>query len=320
MEYQKLISLIIPFYNVEAYIENCLRSVLNQTYSNLEIILVDDGSKDESRSIADRVSENDFRVKIITRLNGGLSAARNTGLEAATGDFIFYLDSDDYLKADCIAKLYDALKTNNADIAQANFYYDYKDHLLYDYSLAKEDLIFDNEQAMWELLKQDRIKNFAWGKLIKSSLAKSHSFEEGKYFEDVFWKYKIIHNCHKYIIVGEPLIYYVQREASISGNFSLRNLDQLEGDAERLVFIKNHYPNNFYNLALSKFQEKLLSFYRLSISLQKAHQATLKQEIIKYQDLYNFRQEEPTITSITSFLMKVKRKLIDRKKWKKIAK
>lgn len=315
-----LISIIIPFYNVEYYIENCIRSVLSQTYANLEIILVDDGSKDQSRSIAETIIHNDSRAVIITRLNGGLSAARNTGLEAATGDFIFYLDSDDCLKGDCIEKLYAALIENKADIAQANFYYDYPDYFLYDGTLGKQNLVFDRNQAMWELLKQDRVKNFAWGKLIKAALAKAHPFEEGKYFEDVFWKYKIINECHRYVIVGEPLVYYLQRDTSISGSFSSKNLHQLEGDEERLLFIKSNYPDNYYRFALLKFKEKLLTYHRLTDSLKDSHHFEFKIAMKKYVERYPFRGHSKILSKSRSLFTKILRKMGYRNKWKKINK
>ena len=111
------VSIIIPVYNVEKYLEKCIKSVLNQTYQNLEIILVDDGSKDKSAIICDEYMVKDNRITVIHKQNGGLSSARNAGIEVATGEAVFFLDSDDYISKECIEKLVKLMKKNSADIS-----------------------------------------------------------------------------------------------------------------------------------------------------------------------------------------------------------
>lgn len=242
-DHQQLISIVIPFYNVEAYIETCIRSVIAQTYTHLEIILVNDGSTDNSARNCSEFAKGDERITVINQANLGLSQARNAGTKVAKGEFVFYLDSDDYINKYCVEKLYESILRYSAEVAQANFYYDYPNHLLYDNILRGKDCVFSKDEAMRYLVKQEVIKNFAWGKLIRADIAKKHLFPVRKYFEDTFWMFNIINDCEKYVALAEPMLYYRQRSSSISGTFSVRNLDQLEGEVSRLRFIQQNYPH-----------------------------------------------------------------------------
>ena len=257
-----MVSIIVPIYNLGNLLDSCVESIFNQTYTNLEILLVDDGSTDDSPQKCDAYAQGDSRVKALHKPNGGLSDARNYGLAHATGDYVLYLDGDDWMDANAVAKLREAAGKYRADIVQSNYYYAYNDYLL----LRKETepvMEFTKESALKELLSDGMIKNFAWGSLLKRDLAVKVSFVKGKYFEDSYWKYKIIALSQKYVYLSTPLFYYRQRSGSISAEFSLKNMDLLLGNEQRLDFIKEKYPSLFY-LALRQQWLTAFQFMKLS--------------------------------------------------------
>ena len=242
----KSISIIIPIYNVQDYLPKCLDTVFAQEIPDTEVILVNDGSTDQSVEICKDYQKQHPDIIIVNKKNGGLSDARNVGTSYATGEYIYYLDSDDWLAPAALQMLYDFAKTNNCEVVQGGFYYAYKEHCLLDerYVKANADaFVLSREEAMRELIQNHYVKNFAWGKLYKTDIVKKYLFPKGKFFEDSFWQHRIIHECNSYGVVPTPLYYYRQREGGISGMFSLRNMDLLIGNEERLGFIRKHYPN-----------------------------------------------------------------------------
>lgn len=239
-----MISVIVPIYNVSQYLPQCLDSILAQTWQDIEIILVDDGSKDECPQLCDQYAAKDARIRVIHKPNGGLSDARNAGMRVAKGDWIYFIDSDDWMHPDALQQLYDFATKNQCEVVQGNLYYAYKDHLLYRQPNKKESCqhVFDREEAMRLLIVNDRVKNFAWGKLYRADIIRDLEFPVGKYFEDSFWQHQVMHRVTHYGIIDEPLYYYRQREDSISGTTSSRLNDLLEGYNVRLAFIQEHYP------------------------------------------------------------------------------
>jgi len=269
-----LISVVVPVYNVQDYLPRCLDSLYNQDFDDIEIILVNDGSKDDSLAICKKYAQKHGRTIVVDKENGGLSDARNVGTEAASGEYIYYLDSDDWLAPGAIKTLYDFAASNNCEIVQGGFYYAYDDHLLYDNS-RKHPQILNRDDAMLELIKNDYVKNFAWGKLYKADIVKKYQFPKGKYYEDAYWQHLIIHDCNRYGIVPTPLYYYRQRESGISGEFSIKNLDLLRGYEERLAFVQKNYPKYtkpmieiFWNLG---FEMVLMSDKKNEDNIRKAY-------------------------------------------------
>lgn len=239
------VSIIVPIYNVENHLTQCVESVLKQCYQNFEIILVDDGSTDNSGAICDEYKLNYPQTIVIHKENGGLSDARNVGIEIASGEYIYFLDSDDWLDPNAISTLLNFAIISNCEIVQGGFYYTYDDYLLYDnrkISIDQTHFILNRKDAMTELIKNEYIKNFAWGKLYKSSLVKKYLFPKGKYFEDSYWQHLIVNEINNYGVIPTPLYYYRQRESSISGQFNIKSLDLLKGYEDRLNFISNYYP------------------------------------------------------------------------------
>lgn len=241
-----LVSVIVPIYNVERFLKQCLDSLLGQSYSNLEVILVNDGSTDQSQLIIDEYVKKDSRCIGLIKENGGLSDARNYGMQYVTGEYILFVDSDDWLEISMIEVLIQASQKYQADIVQCGFYYAYPNYLLYDDRWYQEDdvpCLLDRNVAMKELVINDRIKNFAWGKLFKTTLVKDIPFKFGVLFEDVFWMHQIMHEIDRFVIIHAPLCYYRQREGSIVAQYRVKNLDIIKGQLERKEFLQNYYPH-----------------------------------------------------------------------------
>lgn len=284
---KNLISIIIPIYNISQFIEKCLQIVCGQSYPYLEIILVNDGSTDDSDTLCHKWEFIDSRIKVYHKKNGGLSDARNYGLSKATGSYIIYLDGDDWIATNTVEKLVHIAQEYHADFIQSSYYYAYENYLLV-YDEPANIIEYNKENALKELISNGRIKNFAWGSLIKRELALQVPFIKGKYFEDSFWKYQIMELSHKFVYVATPLFYYRQRPESISGNFTLRNIDLLIGTEERLQFIQKNYPKLF-NFALNKYWN--LAFHCMLIA-QQSHNENIKKTYKDYIVATNFKYKE----------------------------
>ena len=237
-----LISVVVPIYNVQDYIRECIESIVNQTYENLEIILVDDGSTDSCPQICDEYGEKFTIIHVIHKENGGLSDARNVGTECAQGEYIFYLDGDDYLDANALSEMLQTLIDFKADLVVGNYYYSYSTHeVMAETKFSDFVTPLDNFAGM-EALVSGKIQNFAWGKLIRSDIAKKHLFPKGKLFEDTYWTHLIMADTNCTIVMNEPMVHYRQRSDSISFTYDISRLDVLEGWTARKDYLKEYYP------------------------------------------------------------------------------
>ena len=236
---EPLISVVVPIYNVEQYLERCINSILHQTYQNLEIILVDDGSPDNSGAICDSYSSLDQRIKVIHKRNGGLSDARNVGLDMAGGEFIAFVDSDDALMPEMIEKLYQRIDKDRSDMAFCGYR-----QVNQNGDILSEVVLPDNVLTGFDALKvsyenQGVLYTIAWNKLYKIHLFRDIRFPVGKYHEDEFTTYKIIDQCDKISIVRDTLYIYYQRDLSImQENYSVKRLDGIEASYERYFYFK----------------------------------------------------------------------------------
>ena len=216
-----LISLIIPCYNAEQTLEKCLNSVIHQSYNNLEIIIVDDGSTDRTSEIYNKFQSKDERIKILRQENFGVSKARNKGVTAATGEYICFVDSDDWVELDYCSQLYHLLKNENADIAIIEASYeDENGKVIFNKPISKEKE-FDGKRALILLLEDEVIQSHPWGKLYKAKFLKDVSFPEHlKCFEDYSTLFKIFDKAVKVVRSDEKLYHYIQHEDSLSHNLS----------------------------------------------------------------------------------------------------
>ncbi len=213
-----LASLIIPVYNVEKYLRKCLDSAVNQTLRDVEIIIVNDGSTDGCLSIIHEYALKDERIKVIDQKNMGLSAARNNGLGIAVGDYIAFMDSDDWMDTCFLEKMYETAESCNADIVICNHLYTFDKGgkvSLPSYNKTQE---LSSEDALRMLIKDSGIQSFAWGKLYSKHLfqAEDIGYPEGLFFEDVATTFKLFYYAKKVAFVNEPLYYYLQRRGSIT--------------------------------------------------------------------------------------------------------
>lgn len=242
-EYNKSnISIIVPVYNVEKYLERCIESILNQTFTGFELILVDDGSTDLSGDICDKYSKKDKRIKVIHKQNGGLSSARNAGLEIASGDYIAFIDSDDFVAKEYIFLLYENLIENNADISICGYRIVREDDILVKDSatLTNNISILNSHQSLLNLYNEKR-SNFivAWSKLFKKNLFDSIRFPYGKINEDSFVLYKLFLKSIKITYNESKLYYYQVREDSIMHKkVSRKSFDDLDAYEEQIDFYR----------------------------------------------------------------------------------
>lgn len=236
-----LISVIIPIYNVRNYLRRCVDSVCNQEYRNLEIILVDDGSTDESGRLCDEYAEADTRIKVIHQKNAGLSAARNSGIDVAQGEYIVFVDSDDWVHESYVSHLYELLQENDSDIAICSYYYVDRDYAVLP-PLATESVeTISGDEAVYRCtdVRISEKYNVAWNKIYHRSLFKTIRYPVGKINEDEFTSYKLYKLANKVTITDKCLYYYYQRSDSIMNKpFSYKNLAKLEAYEERIELLQ----------------------------------------------------------------------------------
>lgn len=248
---EEKISIIVPVYNVEAYLERCVESILKQTYTNLEILLVNDGSTDKSGELCDKLALRDHRIRVIHKENGGLSDARNRGIDEASSNLIGFIDSDDYIDEDMYETLYRQMVASKADLSMCGHYDVY--HQIPEKQVA--------EIKTWELMPEEAIKMVmeakilsvtAVNKLYKKALFEQLRFRIGKIAEDAFIMVDLIHQCSKIVATNEKKYYYVHRENSITTQkFSLKFLNVIEAYEQNAKMISENYPD-LYDVAIMR--------------------------------------------------------------------
>lgn len=277
-----LISIIIPVYKVEKYLEKCIQSVINQTYENLQIILVDDGSPDNCGKICDEYAKKDHRIEVIHKSNGGLSDARNKGLEIAKGEYIGFVDSDDYIEADMYEVLYNLLKQYNADVSICNFYTvsQGKISIKNAENGIKE---YNRIEILKEILLDKNIQSYAWNKLYKKELFDEIKYPIGKKYEDIGTTFFLLEKCNKVVVTGKSEYYYINRQDSIVNNVTETTItDYIELIMQRYDYIEENIKelssyNKDYLKRILKTAEKDIK------SLNEVGDYTKK----KYEELYN---------------------------------
>lgn len=262
-----LVSIIVPIYKVEDYLARCIDSLINQTYKNIEIILVNDGSPDSCGRICNEYAQIDSRIVVIHKENGGLSDARNVGIKSSRGEYVTFVDSDDWVSPYYIEYLYNILIETNSCIVECDYLVTER---LSDYEHQKLSKIARSSYAVenaLELLIKDRVfKQVVWNKMYKKEVLKNVSFELGKTNEDEFWTYQIFGNALKITKLNEILYFYFQRPGSIMRNrYSLKRLDAIEAKSQRQAYIDQRYQSlsdiaatNFFGTIIYSGQMTLL--------------------------------------------------------------
>ena len=241
---KKKVSVIIPAYNAEKYIEECIVSIINQTYKNIEIIVVNDGSEDNTMNIVNALKEKDNRIIIINQKNGGVSIARNNGFNNSTGEYIIFVDADDSLENTMIQTLVFNIEKYNADIAICGFKKIYSSGKQENPKILKVEKVFNKIDALRAFFEGKYFGISLWDKLIKRDLAEKISFEENrKINEDKYYLFNAILNSKKIFLYNEGLYNYIQRDFSVSKKkFGINNLDILYFSKKILDNIDSMYP------------------------------------------------------------------------------
>lgn len=279
MVMENLISVIVPVYNVEKYIDRCIESITNQSYENLEILLINDGSTDYSEEICRKWEKIDSRIKVFSKENGGLSDARNFGLDICTGDFIAFVDSDDFINKDMFKIMLNLSKETLSDIVQCEFL-KFKDengiiNKMEEYTIKE----FTNIEAIENHYKEElQISTVvAWSKLYKRKLFNEIRFPKGKLHEDEFTTYKLLYKANKVVYTNQKLYYYRQTVNSIMNRrYNIKRLDLLEALRERLLFIDKINNESLYNIALINYYVILIFAYNSYKKYNSNDKSTLK--------------------------------------------
>lgn len=263
MNDDKKVSIIVPVYNCEKFLERCIKSVLNQTYRNFELIIVNDGSTDKTAQICDAFSFHK-QVKVIHQQNKGLSYSRNLGIKQSNGDLLYFLDSDDYIHPQTLEFLINVFVKTNADIIVSDFMRIHTEKAPTIYNQIPQYSLVNTETAL-EMIHGKLHEMFrygtAWGKLYKKSLFNTLEFPVGKLWEDVFLLYKLYAEANKIIEFDMITYFYYQNPNSIThSQVSEKNLDHLDGLRERTVYIKQNYKK-LYMFAIKKELDKHIELY-----------------------------------------------------------
>lgn len=285
-----LISVIVPVYKVEKYLDKCVRSIVDQTYTNLEILLVDDGSPDNCGAMCDAWAQKDKRIRVIHKENGGLSDARNVGMAAATGEYIAFVDSDDWVHVRYIERLYAALTEHNAPISACSVRFVCEAEEIPAQSPANS-IALTTEEALRTLIRGEGVRAVAWNKLYHRDLLQDETFPIGKYHEDEFFTYRLIAKAQTVAYVPEELYYYLQRGSGIMGSVSIRHLDMLEAWCERLCFLKEQYPA-LYKKDKVTFAVGCVNFYQMATGLDKAERQKAQKIVKAYRTAVSFSFRE----------------------------
>lgn len=307
-----LISVVVPVYNVRQYLEKCINSILSQTYENFELILVNDGSTDGSDIICEEYKNKDSRIIVLNKENGGLSSARNAGIDICKGKYVCFVDSDDFVTNTYLEYLYGMIVEHNSQMAICSAYW-WVDENSYELCQYETSICLNREDTYKLIFSKEKwFGVFAWNKMYMTELFKGVRYPEGYYFEDSGTTYKLIHKCDLISVGYEPHYYYrQQREGQITAVYNRKKIeDKLKFVHEMKQFFSQEYPS-IMNEYISYYYNCLLTMY--GNVLQARH---YNKEDIKLIELYieNLENDGSKTVKLSS---KVKLKLMFYKMGKK---
>ena len=281
------VSVIIPVYNVEKYLHRCLDSVINQTYRNIEIILVDDGSTDDSARICDEYAQKDGRIRVIHQENQGQAAARNNAMKIAEGSFIAYVDSDDFVTADYIEYMVKLQNKYGTDIVFVRGVYAYDGKELPAYQDEDRDYLLGAEETLIRLNYNKGMGAMIWAKLFRRELIEAYPFPEGQIYEDLATLYKIVGACRE-IAFGEHRVYFwMQRGGStMRSAFNKRQLAAFQATRDQLRYMEKAYPAVVPSVK-ARHMTKVVEIMPLAMKSAGSREAykILKKEMIFYDEV-----------------------------------
>lgn len=286
------ISIIVPIYNAEKYLNRCISSIIKQTYTDLEIILVDDGSKDTSGDICDYWQKNDDRIIVVHQENSGVSAARNKGICQSTGKYIMMLDSDDYMATQTVQLLYQAIIKEDAQIAICDFVEGEDDAYYFQInqppiSSVLEVLTAENAtRRLYDSSHSALQYGTPWAKLYRASLFDGIQYPVGKIFEDIYITHELLGKCDRIVVCPQKLIYYYNHSDSIMHQeFHLGKLDYLEACANRIKYYKKQGYKELPEIAYDEYLHSLVWEYSRARDLL-ANKAAMKDIHKRFKEVY----------------------------------
>lgn len=307
----ELITIIVPVYKVEKYIDECISSILNQTYSNIEVILIDDGSPDNCSKICDEYASKDNRIKVFHKKNGGVSDARNYGIEYATGEYLMFIDSDDYIESDMVEILYKNLIKYKASISTCGYQIikNNQVHISKKSNQLKNCVQERKEDKVRELLLEKTTGNYVWNKLYKKSLFKNIKYKKAIKFEDIEIMYRLFIKADRIVFTTYNGYYYRKREKSIMNTLDEQAvLDLQKVTNERYNYIKN----NISSLQEENIARKCYTIYRYHILLSREKNKKIyfskemQEERKFFNDNYNvFKKKILNLKDYEKFLLRL---------------
>lgn len=294
------ISIIVPIYNVEEYLERGIKSILDQTFKNFELILIDDGSTDNSSKICDKYKNIDRRVKVIHKSNKGVSSSRNIGINIAIGEFIMFVDPDDTLEIDAVEYLYNLIKLYNADVACYRMKTYKNGSLTTKIDVIEKIELYYNENIIEKQLKDGLFLYSSCNKLYNRNLLKDNKFNEDiKYAEDALFNLSIFTNCNLVVTSNLHKYNYFINKSSTVNNFNEKRLDILKAQCEMFNILKNKYDNYTDYIVRDFISSSISIIVDMAILGQSNRKIILKlkniikdnEEMLKTKKLINYKQK-----------------------------
>jgi glycosyltransferase involved in cell wall biosynthesis len=287
------VSIVIPVYKVEKYLRKCLDSVVAQTYKNIEVILVDDGSPDDCGRICDEYAEIYSFIKVIHQNNQGLSAARNNAVPQSTGEFITFIDSDDFVTPDYVEYLVSLMKKNRAEISVGGTVYQYEKKPI---KAPKEETktgFCSVEKALINMNYGQDFSVYAWGKLYKRELVERNPYPVGKLYEDLANTYIIVSSSNGVAYGNKQIYYWLQRAGSIMhSGFNEKQFDGIDAVNNQLAFVAENYPNAI-QAAKVRYMAKIAEL--MSIAFQSTNSESIYKRLKSEMRYYNEVMADPKV-------------------------
>ena len=290
-------SVVVPVYNVENYLKECVDSILRQSFADFELILVDDGSRDGSGAICDAYAREDARVKVIHKENGGQSTARNAGVRAASGDYAVFLDSDDFIDtSDFFADLHNALK-DGADVAVFRYYKYFSPQKKSDCGISLSGISFQSKgQLLAELVKRDAFFCSCWSKCTRLALLKENGiyFDENLRCEDMDWYYQVVSVAENFAVLDKPYINYRQRENSVTSAFNPKSIRDYVTTLEKWYARLEKTEDPLEREALLSSLAKLYCNLLISYARNAGKVRDMKKAIFAFKELLQYQMNPRT--------------------------
>lgn len=302
----ELISVIIPAYNVEKYLAACLESIVCQTYNNLEIVVIDDGSTDNTAVICDEYAKKDSRIRIIHQENKGIASTRNVGIHEAKGEYLFWIDSDDFVDKNIIMKLYKLIRKYSADISICDYIQGSNRDYQFVSSGRIEESILEAKTGFEKIYESNHssfIMAASWGKLIRKSAYDGLKYPDGLIFEDIYMSHHLIANCEKIVYTNEIMYYYYQWPESILGKkLHINKLDYLGAFEERIHFFDKLGYMDLKELATKQYLHSLMWEYSRAKDI--LHDKSMVSKVVRqYRKYYKFGMENDKFKHETKWYM-----------------